>query len=311
MAEMNAYDINESLRLDTVGYIEQAEKEYHALIYDLAEKIKSRPEVRIALIAGPSGSGKTTTANLLSDALVARGEESIVVSLDDFYREPTDPTYPRDKEGALDFESVYALDIPTLSKTLLNIANARPFTVPKYDFKQGKRVELREYPAMPGGCVVIEGLHALNPAVFEHLPPESDVKIFVSVSTNINKDGVRILSGRKIRFMRRMIRDSIYRNSDAEKTLSMWRSVLVGEDKYLYPNRKYADVSFNTFHPFELSVMRPFVEALISEELASREPYAHTVLSAARCIFPISPELVPETSLIREFIPGGKYEHLY
>ena len=108
-----------------------------------------------------------------------------------------------------------------------------------------------------------------------------------------------------------MIRDSIYRNADAARTLDMWRGVLVGEDKYLYPNRKYADVSFNTFHPFELSVMRPFAEALISEALAESDAYAYTVLSAIRCVQPISEELVPDTSLIREFIPGGKYEALY
>ena len=40
-------------------------------------------------------------------------------------------------------------------------------------------------------------------------------------------------------------------------------------------------------------------------------PYAATVLAAAREIEPMDIDLVPETSLIREFIPGGKYEALY
>ena len=311
MAEMNVADINRRLKDNAPLFISEAEDVYHSLILQTAEKIKSMGSVRIALIAGPSGSGKTTTANLLADALCAIGEESIVVSLDDFYRSTTDPDYPLDAEGNRDFETVYALDIPMLIQTLSDIAESRRFAVPRYDFKTGTRAEIRTHEAMPHGCVIIEGLHALNPLIFEKLPEESVFKIFVSVSTNINKDGVRILSGRKIRFLRRMIRDSIYRNADAERTLSMWRAVLVGEDKYLYPNRKYADVSFNTFHPFELAVMRPFAEALISEQLSERDAYAYAVISAVRCVYPISPDLIPDTSLIREFIPGGKYEHLY
>ena len=311
MAEMNIEDINDLIKKDYKALVEESERSYRKLISELADEIKSRESVRIALIAGPSGSGKTTSANLLADALVERGEECIVVSLDDFYRNPDDAQYPRTADGELDFESVYALDLPLLTDTLLNISESKPFSVPKYDFKKGARTDISEHSPMPHGCVIIEGLHALNPELFSKLSPDSLIKIFISVSTNINKEGRRILSGRKIRFLRRMIRDSIYRNADAERTLGMWRGVLLGEDKYLYPNRKYADISFNTFHPFELSVMRPYAEALISDDLAEREPYAKTVLWAARCARAIPIDAVPDSSLIREFIPGGKYESVY
>lgn len=311
MAEMNIEDINAFLSSDYKKFVEETEESFHSLIFDLADKIRGDGRIRIALIAGPSGSGKTTSANLLADALRDGGEESIVVSLDDFYRNPDDEAYPRTDNGEPDFESVYALDLPFLTETLLNIAEAKPFLVPKFDFKKGQRTELRSHKAMPHGCVIIEGLHALNPEVFSKLPKDAAIKVFISVSTNINKEGKRILSGRKIRFLRRMIRDSIYRNADAERTLDMWRGVLVGEDKYLYPNRKYADILFNTFHPFELSVMRPYAEALISDELAEKEPYVKTVLWAARCARLLPLDAVPENSLIREFIPGGKYESVY
>ena len=108
-----------------------------------------------------------------------------------------------------------------------------------------------------------------------------------------------------MRFMRRMVRDSIHRNADAKRTLDLWENVLSGEDKYLYPNRDNADIQFDTFHLFEIGVMRPFVEGLISEELSSSEPYIKTVLNAAKSVPRIPSELVPESSLIREFIPIG------
>ena len=311
MAEMELEMINKPASETPLELVSSSEKRYHSLVNDLATRVKKNGKIRVILLAGPSGSGKTTTANLLSDALVALGEESMVVSLDDFYRNSDDPEYPRLETGERDFEAVEALDLPFLTKTLSDIAASREFVLPRYDFKAGGRAEVRKIPAMPGGCVIIEGLHALNPKVFFGLPKERLLKIFISVSTNVNDGGVRIISGRKLRFLRRMIRDSLYRGADAERTLALWRNVLVGEDKYLYPHRHNADFSFDTFHPFELSVMRPFAEKLITPEIAASDEYASTVLTAIRRVCPIDVDLVPDTSLIREFIPGGKYEALY
>ena len=145
----------------------------------------------------------------------------------------------------------------------------------------------------------------------EKLPKDAILKIFISVSTNINHGGERILSGRKARFIRRLVRDSIYRAANAEKTLEMWDEVLAAEDVYLYPYKATADIAFNTFHIFELSVMKPFVKRLISEELAERSAYAKTVLAAINQVLALDYNLVPNNSLIREFIPGGIYEDLY
>ena len=311
MAEINVLDINALAERDAQGLILKSEEEYHSLVDSVACKICGDKNLRILLLAGPSGSGKTTTANLICDRIKSHGEGCIVVSLDDFYRSFDDADYPLLADGSRDCESPYALDLPLLKSTLLAIAESREFSLPRYDFKTSTRKEILTHAPMPEGCVIIEGLHALNPLVFSCIPPERALKLFISVSTNVNLSGERILSGRKIRFIRRMIRDSIYRNAPAERTLSMWKNVLQGEDEYLYPNRGYADVSFDTFHLFELSVTRPFVEKLISGDLAERDEYAKVVLSAVGHITPIDISLVPETSLIREFIPGGKYESLY
>lgn len=311
MAEIRIEDINLSARKNPLALITAAEESYHGTISAVADKIAQSGKIKVVFLAGPSGAGKTTTANLLSDYIKARIGDCMVVSLDDFYRNADDPEYPRFENGERNFEAIEALDLPILSKTLSDIASVRSFEVPKYDFKVGGRTAVRTYGAMERGCVIIEGLHALNPLVFSSIPEENALKIFISVSTNVTKGGERILSGRKIRFVRRMIRDSLYRNATAKRTLDFWAGVLRGEDEYLYPTRKYANVNINTFHPFELSVMRPLALNLINEELASEEPYAKTVLNAIRCVEPIDIELVPDDSLIREFIPGGKYEHLY
>ncbi len=311
MAEINIKDINVMAKCDPISFVMNSEIRYRAFCDDIAARVAKNDKIRIILLAGPSGSGKTTTANILADKIRERGLESFVISLDDFYRDSTDPQYPRLSDGERDFESIEALNLPELEKTLLRIADGAEFSVPKFDFKIGCRTEVRNYKKISHGCVIIEGLHAMNPQIYAHLPHEKILKIFISVSTNVNKNSERIISGRKMRFIRRMVRDSIYRASDAEKTLDMWVNVLNGEDKNLYPYRKNADIDFNTFHDFELSVMKPYVLKLISDELAEKNLYAKTVLDAVKEAYPVAEGLVPEDSLIREFIEGGKYEEFY
>lgn len=291
--------------------VEAAEALYRAKIEETADAIVSDGRVRALLLAGPSGAGKTTTANLLADAVRARGHGSTVISLDDFYLDGEDPRYPRLADGSRNMECAEALDLAGIARTLSDILAGRSFTVPKYDFKTAAPIGENTYPAFTDGCVIIEGLHALNPKIAGDLPREALLRLFVSVSTNLISDtGERVLSGRKIRFLRRLVRDSLYRGADAVHTLRLWRRVLAGEDAYLYPYRSLADVSFDTFHTFEVGVMRPFAEAVMSEASLA-DPYMQEVAAALRCVSPMEEAFVPETSLIREFIPGGKYEHLY
>lgn len=311
MAEISLNELNKLAQGDLNAFINEEEEKYRFRIEGLADYVKENEKIRIVLLAGPSGSGKTTSANLLADAIRKRGEECIVVSLDDFYKGASDPTYPRRPGGERDYECPEALRLEEISNTLSDIAEGRSFILPKYDFKVGDRVSETRCEAMPSGCVIIEGLHALNPKIYSSVNTEQLLRLFVSVSTNINEGDERILSGRKLRFVRRMVRDSIYRAATAERTLDMWREVLAAEDVYLYPYKESADLAFNTFHAFEPGVMRPFALNLIDDALAEANPYAKTVRDALLKVKEIDHALIPETSLIKEFIPGGIYENLY
>ena len=310
MAEIMLEKINNAVRENFEELVLREEAKYHSRVESVADRIV-RDSVRVLLIAGPSGSGKTTTANLIADAVKARGSDSMVVSLDDFYRNSDDPDYPRLLDGSYDFECPEALRLDEVREAIANISRGDPFVIPKYNFKVGARSYVKKYDTKPNACVIIEGLHALNPAICEGVDMKSVSRLFVSVSTNVNCDGERLISGRKTRFVRRLVRDSIYRNADAARTLTLWRHVLSAEDVYLYPYKATADIAFDTFHLFELSVMKPHVERLISQDIAERDVYAAAVLFAMRRIASASDECVPEDSLIREFLPGGKYEHLY
>lgn len=291
--------------------VREDESRYTAHIEAVAERVAREGRVRALMLAGPSGSGKTTSANRLADAMRARGTPSMVISLDDFYLDADDPAYPCTPEGAQDFESVEALDLEALTATLSDIVAERAFSVPHYDFKRGARDEVRHYEAAAGECVIIEGLHALNPRICSPLPAERLLRVFISVSTNLATPAGRLLSGRKMRFLRRLVRDRLYRGAGAERTLTMWQGVLAGEERYLYPFRSLADVDFNTFHRFELSALKPYAEPLLTEELRAQSQLVATVHGALACLPAIPQSLISDDSLIREFIPGGTYESIY
>ena len=312
MAELQLSVLLDALREDTAGVIRQAEADYVTHVALLAEQVVARRS-RVVLLAGPSGSGKTTTSNMLADQLRREGHEATVISLDDFYRSKNDPDYPLNDKGQPDYEAPESLRLDLVREAIREILSGAEVHLPRFNFKIGMRHDRAVTVKIPdGGCAIIEGLHALNPLLTDGLATDLVTKVFVSVSTNISIGDDRILSGRKIRFIRRMSRDYLYRAADAARTLSFWQGVLAGEDKYLYPYKETADFRFDTFHFYEIGVMKRLATQVMDESPALAEHPFLLVIRRALSHFPCIPlEMVPETSLLREFLPGGIYEHLY
>jgi uridine kinase len=313
MAEWELADLNRAVKTDPAACVAKADARYHDTLDGIVRRLLAEDR-RVILLAGPSGSGKTTTANMLADRLGALGHPADVISLDHFYRDDDDPSYPRHPDGTRDLESVDALQVQKIHDTIACLVEGTPCTIPHYDFSCGKSCPNGEKIHVPvGGFAIIEGLHALNPRLIAGLPQERLFRLFISVSSNINENGVRIISGRKLRFLRRLTRDHIFRGASPARTLQMWRGVIAGEDKYLYPFRDTADFAFDTFHEFELGVIKPFTQKTLegAEEAVLNDPIVRAALDALQKAAPVDPDTVPATSLIREFIAGGIHEHVH
>ncbi len=293
--------------LNPQEFIKFCEDNYHNEIKELADTIFKNRDIKVVMIAGPSGSGKTTTAAILKEYLKNVGISATTVSLDDFYL-PFDEL-PILENGEADTESVDSLDIPLIQKCLSSVILTGEAKWPKFDFKKKIRIDNANYVDIrSGGIIIVEGLHALNPVIIKMLDSKNIYKVYISVSDSVYNDaGEEVLSSKKVRFIRRTLRDEKFRNSDINVTLGMWPQVLNGEEHYLYPFKPYADKIIVTLHPYELCVYKNHFEQMVHSADKNHPvyEYATIVLNGLQGFSSISPDLVPLNSLIREFIGDG------
>ncbi len=298
-------ELDRLLEMDPGDVIAKAETEYEKKILDAAIKIRdSSAERPIILLSGPSGSGKTTTALRIEKLLDSWGYETHTLSMDNYFYGHTEGKMPLDDEGKVDLESPLRLDVPLLGEHLRKIARCIPVEVPTFDFAAQQRspvtIPLHRHP---GELVILEGIHSLNPQVTGRAG-EYSTGIYVSVRTRIQAPGGDLLHPEKIRLCRRLLRDSLYRGQSYESTISRLHSVSRGEHLYIMPHKDRAQISIDTFLPYEIAVycgelaagMEAVDDALLEAEgLSDLKPFLRQTV-------PLSKEAVPPNSLIREFI---------
>lgn len=288
-----------------------AEKIFHYDLRLIADRILNIPVKRhIIFLSGPSSSGKTTCGKKLSEEFEKQGCHSLLVSMDDFYlgAEFVDLL----PNGKPDFESVKALDIPLMKKCVEEIAQNGECDIPKYDFTKSRRSEeTRHLKLEDNSVVIIEGIHALNPIFDNIIPKEYLSRIYVSVKQGVKDNEDYVISNRDLRCVRRIVRDSKYRKTSPEKVIDMWDEVVNGEKKYIRPYRYTSDFTINTIHIYEPCILKKPALGMLYEIGKTSSVYdrAQKLISSLERFEDIDENLVPENSLIREFIGGGIYEY--
>ena len=318
---------NQILGISTVGDLNVACNEGHATdlinvsealqekkIAQIADEITHRDQdgkrVKLVLISGPSSSGKTTFSKRLSIQLMTNGLKPYPISLDDYFVNRNDT--PLDENGKHDFESLYAVDLPFFEEQLSTLLNGGEVELPRYNFTTGKREmsgkKLRIDEHM---ILIIEGIHALNPALTPHIPNENKYKVYVSALTTILLDNHNYIPTTDNRLLRRIIRDYKYRNYSAEETIARWPSVRAGEEKWIFPYQENADAMFNSALLFELAVLKDYVEPVL-RKVSNRCPEyseAHRLLRFLNYFVSVQDKELPPTSLLREFLGGSSFQY--
>ena len=303
------HDINRELTVAPAAFAARADAEYEARLQRLAQDIYARREENpVILISGPSGSGKTTTALKLEKLLDSWGCETHTLSMDNYFHPFDEEQRQRAARGEIDLESPARVDADLLSRQLRDIIRRRPVRLPKYDFTTSQRV----YPGAvlerrSGDLVILEGIHALNPDVVQ-IPDESSARLYISVRTRV-ADGGLVLHPAKIRLLRRMVRDRLYRSRSVEETLRLYNSVQRGEGLYIMPHKHRATHEIDTFFPYEIGAYRP----LLLQDLLGLDPEAlapiQDLLQILTNAAPLCEAFVPRSSMIREFIGNGQFAY--
>ena len=266
--------------------------------------------VRLVLISGPSSSGKTTFAKRLGVQLRVLGLNPVLISLDDYFvdREKT----PRDENGEYDYEALEAIDLEQFNDHLKRLERGESVDIPRYNFITGRRTWHNAPLTLDERSIlIVEGIHGLNPALTPGVPESRKFKIYVSCFTSVALDNVSRIATSDNRLLRRLTRDYRTRGNDALSTLARWESVRRGEEKHIFPYQENADVMFNSSLFYEISVLRRFAEPILREVPDTVPEYgeAKRMLKFLDNFIPISPEEIPPTSLLREFIGGSSFKY--
>lgn len=305
---MNTIDIrtiNERISQDADAFVRESNEAYLAelarIADDIAEHHRERP---IILVSGPSGSGKTTSAMMIEKILDERGMETHTLSMDNYFKPLTDTEKKLLAEGRIDLETPARMDEKLLADQLGSIARCEPIHLPIYDFKESARsFHSEEFVRKPDELVILEGIHSLNPSVIT-VPDENTARIYVSVRTRISMNGT-LLHPSKIRLMRRLMRDSIFRKRSFEETIMMFKSVEEGENKYIMPYKYRSDYDVDTFMPYEICAYR---QGLLADlDVLRRFGDSADAADFLNAALELSGERITPDSLICEFIGNGQF----
>ncbi len=297
-------DALESGRGDEVVLVSEAfhEQRLSQIARQIAERIDRS---HVILVAGPSSSGKTTFSRRLTVQLLALGISPFPLELDNYFlsREQT----PLGEDGKPDFESIEALNLQLLAEQLQKMIQGEEVQLPRYNFKSGMSEAGHIIQLKPGQPIILEGIHGLDPRLIPESLSGEAFRIYISALTQLNLDRHNRVSTTDTRLLRRIVRDARERGYSASQTIARWESVRRGETRHIFPFQENADVMFNSALVYDLAALKPLAEPLLRQVQQGTPEYieAKRLLAFLEWFLPLDINLVPETSIAREFLGGS------
>ena len=260
---MNDYSYSFADENEKKALVALCEADFRSKLDAAAELASSQENLKFIALSGPTCSGKTTTAGILIDKLQKKGKRVTVISIDDFFLDRATLAAEAERTGVpFDMDSVKAIDLGELRAFVADIAALRPARLPKFDFAVGGRVGYTELFPDDSDIYIFEGIQAVYPEVTVLFERKTLLKIYISVEDGISSPWGSWLP-REIRLLRRLVRDSKFRNTDAETTFAHWGGVVSNELVNIEPYKDGCDVRLNSGMIYEICVLKdPLIEVL-------------------------------------------------
>jgi uridine kinase len=228
--------------------------------------------------------------------------------MDNYFKERVET--PKHENGEYDYECLEAIDLNLFNKQIEALLNNEKIIIPTYNFITGSKEYKNELHLEENDILIIEGIHGLNNKILRNIPEEEKYKIYLSALAELNIDYHNRVSTSDNRLLRRIVRDNRTRGYTVNDTLSRWRSVRLGEEKYIFPHQDNANVVVDTALIYEIGVIKTYVLPLLySVDISS--PYydeAKRLIDYLSTFLPIPSESIPVDSILREFIGGSCFE---
>ena len=294
---------------DDTRFVLRCEEVFHDKISSAAASIlMNKSQKPIVCLTGPSGSGKTTTAMRLREYLENLGVKVCLLSMDNFFL-PLDQRPPE----ATDWESPYCVNVDLLVSCISSLMDGKEVDIPWYDFKAGCTGGYKKMQGEKGCIVIAEGIHMLNPLIFDQLRSEAN-GIYVAPRTRIITNDDKIVRPEQLRVVRRMIRDYKTRGHSLQDTVRKAQSVDRGEVNYIQPYKNNAAIHIDSFHDYEPCILAKYLEEIprFREELTPEfiSQYGLTdLMKAVESVPPLHTPYVPLNSIVREFVGGSCFQY--
>ena len=206
------------------------------LVGYIREKITQGDSNVVVEIAGGSASGKTSV--IVDMVKRVFGDESLILSADDYYRGKTYMDAEAKRGNVLNWDQPEALNLDLFQQHLAKLKSGQSIEKPIYDMKVSEPTSTEE--VAPKKIIIVEGLFALD----EKLKDQGDVKAFIEIGTH----------GRIVRRLLRDIQRTGQRPADILKYFS--QVVEPMHEKYIESTKKNADLIIDNEYSPEIEAER-------------------------------------------------------
>lgn len=278
---------------------------------------------RVISIAGPSSSNKTTFAKRLALALRCNGYNTLVIEMDDYFRNTDE--IPCEDNGEQDWESIKCLNVELLGERIKQLIQGKKVPRRRFNWSSGVSYDVpNEEMKLDEKCfLIIEGIHGLNPKLLNEIGRELVTPIYVQALSPLKIDNNHRFPSSDLRLIRRITRDYLFRGGyPPRSTLERWTSVRIGEMNNIFPYQENAEYFFNSSLVYEVSVLSVYIKGLLAEATVAPKGQDQnseaSIISSDEAIRlqklisffnPMPSENIPRASCIREFIGNSDLKY--